>query len=185
VPVGFFEDLYRSDPDPWGFETSAYEGRKYDVTMACLPRRAYRSAFEPGCSLGVLTARLATRCATVLAVDAVADVAARAAASLVGAPHVRVEHLAVPDEWPAGTFDLVVLSELGYYFTAPELDALLVRSVASLEPGGDLVAVHWTGATRYPLAGTEVAARVDRIGALARLVDHRDEQFDLGCWRKT
>ena len=182
VPVGFFEDLYRNNPDPWGFATSDYERRKYDITMAALPRPRYRSAFEPGCSLGVLSARLATRCDELLAVDAVAEVAARAADNLAGHPHVQVEHLSVPEEWPPGSFDLVVLSELGYYFPSPELDALLVRTVASLEDDGDVVAVHWTGDTRYPLHGTEVAARLDQMSALERTVTHVEEHFELGCW---
>jgi SAM-dependent methyltransferase len=184
VPVGFFEDLYRADPDPWGFATSTYERRKYDITLASLPRPTYRSAFEPGCSLGVLTSRLAARCAAVLAVDAVASVVERAADALSGEPHVRVEHLSVPEEWPAGTFDLVVLSELGYYFTSPELDTMVVRTTTSLEPGGDVVAVHWTGETRYPLEGTEVALRFDRAGELERVVEHRERHFELGVWTK-
>ena len=58
----YFEQMYRDHPDPWEFESSLYEQRKYAVTVASLPRSRYRSAYEPGCSIGVLTELLATRC---------------------------------------------------------------------------------------------------------------------------
>ena len=59
----YFEQIYDHDPDPWGFESRWYEHRKYALTMAALPEPHYRSAFEPGCSIGVLTDLLAPRCA--------------------------------------------------------------------------------------------------------------------------
>ena len=49
----YFEGIYADGPDPWGFETSEYERRKYDLTLAALPRRRYARALEPGCSIGV------------------------------------------------------------------------------------------------------------------------------------
>ena len=56
-----FERVYRDDPDPWRFATSAYEQRRYDITIACLPEARYRRAFEPACAIGELTRRLAVR----------------------------------------------------------------------------------------------------------------------------
>ncbi|HET9689955.1 MAG TPA: glucosyl-3-phosphoglycerate synthase [Acidimicrobiales bacterium] len=150
VPAEWFDQLYRADPDPWQFATSGYEARKFDLTAACLPRPRYRSAFEPGCAFGELTARLAPRCDALLAADAAPTVVARAARRFAGSGTVSVERRSVPEEWPAGHFDLVVLSEVAYYLTGPEHDELLERVVASLEPGGDLLAVHWTGAHQLP-----------------------------------
>ena len=65
----YFEQMYRDHPDPWEFESSLYEQRKYAVTVASLPRSRYRSAYEPGCSIGVLTELLATRCDRLLSSD--------------------------------------------------------------------------------------------------------------------
>ena len=50
----YFDEMYRDVEDPWNFETSHYEQRKYAITVASLPRSRYRSAYEPGCSIGVL-----------------------------------------------------------------------------------------------------------------------------------
>lgn len=48
---GYFQRLYRSSEDPWGFATRAYERRKSAITVASLLEEHYRSAFEPGCSI--------------------------------------------------------------------------------------------------------------------------------------
>ena len=63
-----FEALYAADPDPWDFETSAYEQAKYDATIAALPPGPISTALEVGCSIGVLTERLARPCDRLLAV---------------------------------------------------------------------------------------------------------------------
>jgi hypothetical protein len=64
--------MYEHANDPWGFADRWYEERKRAITLAALPDRRYRTAFEPGCSIGVLTADLAHRCDFILAGD-VAD----------------------------------------------------------------------------------------------------------------
>ncbi|MFE7421819.1 hypothetical protein [Rhodococcus sp. NPDC057529] len=58
----YFDAMYAASPDPWGFGDRWYEQRKYALTLAALPRPRYRRAFEPGCSIGILTAALAHRC---------------------------------------------------------------------------------------------------------------------------
>ena len=66
LPRGFFENLYLKSPDPFDFETSAYEAAKYQHTVATLPRAHYKQAGEIGCSIGVLTSRLAEKCDSLL-----------------------------------------------------------------------------------------------------------------------
>ncbi len=48
------------------------------------------------------------------------------------------------DAWPAGAFDLIVISEIGYYLGEPGLAALLDRAHSALLPEGYCSAV--TGA---------------------------------------
>src|SRR5579863_8609060 len=70
LPASYFDALYAADPDPWGFAASDYERRKYDRTLAALPRRRYDRALEVGCSIGVLTRQLAGRCEALVSIDA-------------------------------------------------------------------------------------------------------------------
>ena len=85
----YFDRLYAEDPDPWGFEDRWYEHRKYDLTMAALPEPRYRSGFEPGCSIGVLSERLADRCDSLLVCDHMTEPLERAVARLQSRPQVR------------------------------------------------------------------------------------------------
>jgi SAM-dependent methyltransferase len=178
LEAGYFDSMYAAAADPWGLESRWYEMRKYAVSVAMLPQRRYADAFEPGCSVGVLTELLAPRCARVLACD-VADAAVRAAAERTRhLPNVRVERRVIPRDWPGGTFDLIVLSELLYYFGGDDLRRVLGRAVAALRPGGSLLAVHWLHpVAEYPRSGEEVHGELGARPGLARLAEHRERDF--------
>ena len=150
VPIASFEEKYRSERDPWQFATSPHEQRRYALTVAMLPARRFASAFEPGCSIGELTARLAPRCDHLLAIDASPTAVARARERCRGLDHVEVMVGELPQAWPTGVFDLVVLSELGYYFTAAHWARLVERAGAALADHGALLAVHWRGRVHRP-----------------------------------
>lgn len=138
----YFEEIYASGPDPWGFESRWYEQRKYTLTMAALPQARYRSAFEPGCSIGVLSALLAPRCDQLLSTEIIPSVVAQARSRLAAFPHVRLAEEAIPSDWPEATFDLVVLSEIAYYFDADTLGGIIDRLINSMDRGAT-----WSGST--------------------------------------
>ena len=153
---GYFDALYAANPDPWRFETSDYETAKYADTIAALPRQSYRSAIEVGCSIGVLTQRLAARCEALLGVDVAQVALDQAAARCAGLPQVRLAKLRMPDEMPAGRYDLVMLSEVLYYFDPPTLERLAEKLSGLTLPEADVVLVHWLGPTPdYPQTGDE------------------------------
>jgi hypothetical protein len=180
----YFVEMYKGDADPWGFSSREYEQRKYALTMASLPRSRYGSAFEPGCSIGVLTELLATRCDELLATDVVPDTVERARQRLDGFGNVTVELRAIPEGWPVGKFDLVVLSEIAYYFDESDLARILSLAVRSTPEGAHLVGVHWRGVTDYPLRGDRVHEIIDATPGLVRLVDHVEDEFLLGVWAR-
>lgn len=180
----YFDEMYASSHDPWNFEASAYERRKYSLTVASLPREKYRNAFEPGCSIGVLTELLAPRCERLLATD-INDVALEQATKRLERFHgVVVEHRAIPESWPVEEFDLVVLSELAYYFDIETLQILVNQIVQSTSPAAHVLSVHWRGETNYPLTGDRVHALIDGCQRLHHLVHHREEMFVLDLWER-
>lgn len=144
VPGEYFRELYRTTEDPWNFAASPYEREKYQATIDALPRERYRSALEVGCSVGVFTRLLARRCEALLAVDVSEDAVARAKARCSHLPQVRFEVRDVARSFPAGPFDLITFCELGFYFGPRDLERIRDGIAAALEPGGDLVLVHWT-----------------------------------------
>jgi SAM-dependent methyltransferase len=175
---GYFDAMYQAASDPWGFEDRWYERRKYALSLALLPAERYRSAFEPGCSIGVFSEQLASRCDALLCCDVAAAPVRAAAERTRGLPQVRVERRELPGQWPAGRFDLIVFSELLYYFGEDDLERLLNHAAASLEPGGTLLAVHWRHPVAdYPRSGDDVHQAIAAQLGLARLVRHAEPDF--------
>jgi len=178
--VAFFDRFYSGAADPWGFETRWYERRKRALTLAALPRERYSSALELGCSIGVLTEQLALRCDSVLATDISERPLETARERLSGRAGVTFRQLAFPGEWPDGEFDLVVLSEVGYYCSEADLTRLVERCRSALAPGGVLVACHWRHpVTEYPGSGESVHAALAGASDLVRTVHHRERDFLL------
>jgi SAM-dependent methyltransferase len=173
-----FRERYAASPDPYGLADRWYEKRKYALSVALLPRERYTAAFEPGCSIGVLTTRLAARCERLLAWDAVPDAVASAQARTAGLPGVLVQQRVIPGQWPADSFDLIVFSELLYYFDDADLEQVLGLGIGSLRPGGQLLAVHWRHpAPDHPRTGDEVHEILAAYPRLTRLARYQDPDF--------
>ncbi|GAC1551451.1 MAG: class I SAM-dependent methyltransferase [Herpetosiphon sp.] len=143
-PAISFDDMYRNNPDPWNFETSPFEAEKYGLTLAMLPRARYRSAFEIGCSIGVLTEQLAQRCDALLAVDASGVALEKTRARCAHLPQVRCEVMFLPHQFPQETFDLILMSEVGYFLAQTDFDAAQEKTIDQLGVGGHLLLVHFT-----------------------------------------
>ncbi|MEC5179209.1 bifunctional PIG-L family deacetylase/class I SAM-dependent methyltransferase [Arthrobacter sp. CG_A4] len=159
---GVFDAVHTGTDDPWQYTSSWYEQRKRSLTLAALPGPEYAAGLEIGCSIGTLSAELGRRCRSFLAVDASSAALAHAAKRLAHLPTARTSHLTVPQDWPEGRFDLIVVSEVGYYLARGELAELFARVEASLLPGGTLALCHW----RHPIAGWELDG--DSVHAAAR-----------------
>ncbi len=178
-----FHAMFATSDDPWGFRTRWYEARKRDLTLACLPAQRYRRAFEPGCANGELAAALATRCERVVASDGVDSAVRLARRRVASLGQVEVLQGWVPRDWPEGRFDLIVLSEFGFYLSEPDLDALIERTLASLEPGGTVLACHWRHAVDgFAATGNSVHARLRARIALPQLVAHAEPDLLLDVW---
>jgi SAM-dependent methyltransferase len=176
--ASYFDGMYSAAADPWGFEERWYERRKYALSLAMLPRERYRAAFEPGCSIGVFSRMLAPRCGTLLSCDLAAAAVRAAAGRTADLPRVRVEQRDIARQWPSGRFDLIVLSEILYYFGDNDLEQVLAHAAASLEPDGTLLAAHWRHpVAEYPRSGDDVHQVLAAQPGLARLVVHDEPDF--------
>ena len=178
-PASYFEDLYKDDPDPWDFATRWYERRKYAITLASLPREHYRRIFEPACSIGVLTEGLALRGDEVVASDSAANAVEDAKKRLSAHTNVAVEVMEVPGQWPAGRFDLVVLSEFAFFLDDADLALLVERTMGSLDADGHVIAVHYLPAGKIVQTADEVHGALRAHPDLLNTVTHREPEFVL------
>ncbi|MCU1367391.1 MAG: SAM-dependent methyltransferase [Ilumatobacteraceae bacterium] len=162
-----FEAAYASETDPWAFATSQYELSKYATTISALGSDHYRRCFEPGCSIGVLTELLTQRVDEVIACDASASAVRQARDRTAQSARARIINATIPQWWPSGRFDLIVLSELGYYWDRAGFDTVLDLCRHSLVDGGaEVIAVHWLGTSAdHVRSGAEVHEQLcDRLG---------------------
>lgn len=143
-----------------------------------MPRQGYRHAFEPGCSIGVLTTLLTDRCAHVTATDVVAAALQSAQHRLDDAgrgARVTLLQQSLDEPWPPGPFDLLVLSEVGYYLAPDALRRVLDRECPRLTAGATVVAAHWRHRVDdYPMTGDRVNEIVADTTGLHSIASYRD-----------
>jgi SAM-dependent methyltransferase len=179
---GYFDTLYRAD-DPFGYRASWYEQRKRQLLVASLPQRMFANAWEIGCSNGELTAALAPHCRALLATDISARAVELASQRNRQSPHVSVQCAVHPDQWPSTQFDLIVLSEVGYYLSADALEESIGRIRNSLTDEGVFVACHWLAPfEEASFTGREVHDRIAHRLDLSRVYRYEDGDFLLEAW---
>ena len=153
----FFEAMFRGSSDPWNFAADPYEQFRYNTILRALEPGPYRHAYEPGCSVGALTEKLAGICERVDACDFSPSAVAEAEARCKLLPGVSVRVGSLRHDVTFGQYDLIVLSEIGYYFSLTEWSALLAGMVDRMQPGTVLLASHWLGSSPdHVLSGDEV-----------------------------
>lgn len=186
LPPSYFEEMFQNSPDPWGLETRAYEAEKFDATVSALGGRIYARAFEVGCAGGSLTRRLAPSCASLLAIDVSETALDRARRKLADQPQVRFERMIFPQAKPdLVDADLIVLSEVAYYWDDADLALAGEWMRGAMVPGGDLLLVHWTGETDYPQTGEGAVAALRKVlgDHVDTVVSRREPAYRLDLWR--
>lgn len=182
----YFENMFRSDDDPWELGTSPYEQEKFAHTIRALSGRTYAHGFEVGCAKGVLTEKLAPLCKDLLAIDVSATALKAAQARCANFGHVSFALMAFPKTTPEGAFDLILLSEVVYYWDDDDIGQAAHWVRSHLAAGGDLLLVHWTGETDYPQSGDGAVSKLQAL--LADTIDIVSEErrtgYRLDLWRR-
>lgn len=183
LPDAYFDRIYAASADPWQLQERWYERRKFAITLALLPHPRYRHAFEPGCSVGVLTEQLARRCDHVTATDivpAALDATHRRLSQAGGRRRVTLLRRSLDEAWPSTDFDLLVLSEVGYYLNASALRGMLDRELPRLTNAATVVAAHWRHRVPdYPMTGDHTNDVIAATPGLHLIGGYRDEDVAI------
>jgi hypothetical protein len=172
-----------SEADQWWCHDSAYEVRKSAVTVACLPRMRYRSAFEAGGSVGILTELLAVRCDRLVSSD-ITPPAPYPAGAQVGIDGDAVREDAIRQQWPSGQFDLVVFNEFAFRLDEKALGRVAACVSESTEVAAHVVGVHSRGAANGPISAERSHEIIAATPGLITVVHHIDEEFVLDIWER-
>ena len=183
LPDAYFDRMYAASADPWQLQERWYERRKFAITLALLPHPRYRHAFEPGCSVGVLTEQLAGRCDHVTATDivpAALDATHRRLSQAGRREHVTLLCRSLDEAWPSTDFDLVVVSEVGYYLKEAALREMLDRELPRLTNAATVVAAHWRHRVAdYPLTGDHANDVIGATPGLHLIGSYRDDDVAI------
>jgi SAM-dependent methyltransferase len=191
LDADFFNRMYQKNEDPWDFESSPYEREKYEATLHAIPDPTYENAFEIGCSNGILSEKLARRCKKLLAVDASEIAIKNAKKRLADCPWVEVREMTIPDNFPTENFDLILLSEVGYFLIKEDLIIARDKMIKALSPKGHLLLVHWTPyVEEFPLTGDEVhevfleSAGTEKTDPLLHISGKSEGQYRMDLFEK-
>ena len=176
-----FDAMYEGGrDDPWQLDSSHYERRRLQLILACLGRDRYGRVLEIGCATGQLSSRLRNRADEVVGLDASAA-ALRVARERCAT--VRWVHGAAPQDIPDEKFDLIVVSELGYFLDGVDLLSTLRALRKCLRPGGELVIANWCGPTEnIPLDGETVQHQATAMIDLPVRAHYRDADLVIDVW---
>ncbi len=187
LPPEYFEKVYAANDDPWDFAASEYEAGKYAATLAALPSENYASAFEIGCSIGVLTEQLAERCGKLLAVDVSEKALEQAARRCENLPNVCLKILNISEEFPGEKFDLILISEVGYYLSKTDWQELMRKIPGHLSKNGQVGLIHWTPFVEdYPQTGDQIhdSFAIFAERKFRHLESISEKKYRLDIWEK-
>lgn len=180
-PEGF-EAMFRKDADPWNYAASPFEAWKRGRLMRACGGRLYGRGFELACANGETTRRLATKCLSLLAVDASETAVREARRRTRGLDNIEFRRVVLPAATPRGPFDLIVASEILYYLRHDDMMILLGQLERALAPGGRLVVLHhivpFADASQVP-ALAQRRAKSFLTATLPLVVDERERRFQV------
>lgn len=184
-PTDYFDELYKNSDDPWEYEQRWYEERKRQICLALLLKPVYSKVLEIGCSNGIFSQHLAPRSKQLVCLDANSKAVQLAQARLAHLPHVNVIQQHIPEQVPAGLFDLIIISEILYYLEAEALSKLIEKVENSLTPQGIVLCCHW----RYPidgftLTGDQVHHVLKQQFTLHHYLTVNDPDFMVDLWSR-
>lgn len=152
------EQFYESSVDPYGFE-SPQEQAKYLETLSLLSDARYARGLEVGAGEGAFTKMLAPYCDALVAAEVSEVALSRARETLGDLPGLHFERRTLPFDLPEGTFDLIVISDVAYFWTEEVLDRGLRLIAERLRPGGRMLLLHYRGWIGAPVTGDQVHDR--------------------------
>jgi len=128
---------------------------------------------------------LSTLCDHLDALDFSATAANTARLRCAHLKNVSVRCGSLTDGLPKGEIDLVVFSEIGYYFTPNEWANISTALVIALPVGATVLAAHWLGVSADHLMSGDEVHEILRANPLLKLEqERRYKTFRLDRWER-
>lgn len=153
-----FDRLFAADADPWSYERDAVSEERKALLLSLLPRGPLPRLLEIGCGAGWITAGLAARSDTVIALDISQVALDLARARCAGHDNVEFRRFDLLDDALPGGFDVVMCAGVLVYLPWARQVQVRDRIVAALNPGAWLLLEHTRKAFPGECAGERIHA---------------------------
>lgn len=148
--------------DVWGYRQSPIHRARADFILSALPAERFQNALEVGCAQGFLSERLAARADRLVACDLSGEAVAQARQACRDSPHVEFHVADIRRGFPGEGFDLCLFSDVLYYLSRRETDAVLDEAARKTREGGLLlIANEWRSGARGLTPPAYSFARLD------------------------
>lgn len=185
INAKFFETMYQNNPDPWRFASSVYELNRYEVICDIVRNQHPHYIFEAGCSIGVLTEKLAHLAQFIEAIDISLTATALAQKRCHALNNVRIQCDSLTSYVASPKTDLFILSEIGYYFHAEEWANIIKKIILTRTSSFHLLASHWLGrSSDHILSADEVHSIICSLNVFQLKHSVRTKDFRLDYWGK-
>ncbi len=153
----YFDERYKESVAVSGSGISEENQKKNTQILKALKQEHYENVLEIGCSDGVLTELLAERSTKLLAID-ISELAVEAAKKMLAdQKNVTIKKASIPDSFPVGNYDLIIINEVGYYLSLRDLVETKNTLKNNLNSGGELLLAHSTDFEEdNPMSGNQV-----------------------------
>jgi cyclopropane fatty-acyl-phospholipid synthase-like methyltransferase len=173
-----FDDLFGSSDDPWQTRSRFTERAKRKAVLRLLGSGRLGSLLELGCGAGAMTVDLARRCHALSAVDGSREALHRAAGAVAGRANVQLSHVRIPQEFPAGRYDVIVASEILYYLSVRDLRVAVEQIREALAPNGRFISVN------HLRHFSDAASTIAQLRTTAQTVlGPPFRRIQIGAWR--
>ena len=172
-----------------GYRNSPRHIARAEFLIAALPAERFARALEVGCAQGFLSERLAGRVERLIACDISAEAVAQARRACSGLANAEFHVADIRAGFPGDAFDLCLFSDVLYYLSPREIDAVLDEAARRVPGGGWLAIVNeWREGAKGLTSPHYSFARLDAADAWRRTDARRtpfgDAELSLAIYRR-
>lgn len=140
--VKFYFELKYLRGNPYRVEANPLEIEKFNHAFDIMKEKRYDNILEIGCGDGYLLERYSPLSDRVLATDISGSALKMAKERLRGEKHIEFRQFDLIKDDIDEKFDLVICSEILYYFTLDQLKTVVPKILNYLKKNGNLLSIH-------------------------------------------